>query len=104
MNSISINTLREVIKFTRSVTHLNISWNTIPPQSMLSILELLAKNRRLTDLNLSWNNLILPQDSIKQQEYVLKLLANLIKFNKKFQHFDLSGTGLTKFMCHALGK
>jgi hypothetical protein len=31
-------------------------------------------------------------------------LARLIKFNAKFLHFDLTGTGLTRFMIFHIGK
>ena len=85
------------------MTYLDLSWNSLHPVNMLPLLEILSKNRRLKYINLSWNCIVEHQDTEEHQNYVL-MLARLIKFNKKFLHFDLSGTGLTKFIVQALGK
>jgi Ran GTPase-activating protein (RanGAP) involved in mRNA processing and transport len=58
MNEFSAEILGDVLRFARSITHLDISWNAMVPATMLPLVEILSKNRRLRYLNLAWNGLV----------------------------------------------
>lgn len=96
--------LTEVVRTSRSIIHLDLSWNSIVPLHMKGLLEILAKNRRLQYLNLSWNSIIDQNSSEKQQDKILNYLSRLIKFNMKLGHVDLTCTGLTKYVIYELGR
>ena len=83
----------------------------------LTLLEALARNRRLTDINLSWNTLlgeapkplIAAPDAERQEEAkreheerIASLLSNIVRCNKRLQHFNLENTGLTMTMMRIL--
>jgi hypothetical protein len=57
-NERSIELLGNIVKTSRSITYLDISWNDIPAYQMQRLLEVLSKNRRIQYLNLSWNSII----------------------------------------------
>jgi len=104
LNEFSIADLGEVVQNARALTHLDLSWNYLPPVHMLTIVEILSGNRRLQYINLAWNALIAQDADEKDQMYVLELLGKMIKHNLKFLHFDLTSTGLTHRIVEELGK
>jgi Ran GTPase-activating protein (RanGAP) involved in mRNA processing and transport len=47
LNEFSTEILGDVLRFARSITHLDISWNAMAPNTMSPLVEILSKNRRL---------------------------------------------------------
>ena len=102
-NEESFYALIEVVKKTKTLTYLDISWNQLVPAHFQELLPIIYKNKRLMNINLSWNSIIDTTPSEETEEFVLYYLEKIIKQNKAMQHMDLSGTGLGKKMVHALG-
>jgi hypothetical protein len=117
LNEFSVVTLGAVVRKAKRLEALDISWNSLAPDKMHNLLEIFAANRKLKYLNLSWNSIVaiepgsLPGRALEEGDaepehemQILELLGRLIKFNKKFVHFDLTSTGLTHFMIKSLAK
>ena len=104
LNDSSFRSLIEVVKTTKMLVYLDISWNKLVPEHFQELLPILYKNKRLQNINLSWNNIIDGNPTEKTVDYVLLYIGKIIKQNKNMQHMDLSGTGLNSKIIYELGK
>ena len=57
LNDHSVVALAQIVKSSKSLISLDLSWNKLTLREIMPMLEVLSTNRRLKNLNLSWNNL-----------------------------------------------
>jgi hypothetical protein len=87
----------------RRLTHLDLSWNSLPPKSVKPLLEVITESRRLQFVDLSWTCLVRNEAAEEEQQQTSAMLGSLIKFNKQLLHLNLEQTGLTELVLRDLG-
>ena len=83
----SFKALIQVVKTSKMLISLDISWNQLLPEHFQELLPILYRNKKLTNINLSWNNIIDVNPTLnpaheKNEENVLLYLGKIIKLNK----------------------
>ena len=103
LNDQSLQQLAHVVKSSKSLVSLDLSWNTLTPGQLKPMLQVLSTNRRLQSLNLAWNNISEPKATEKEQLHVIHMIGKMIKHNRAMQHMDLTSTGLSSFLVKEVG-
>ena len=109
LNDHAVVALASIVKSSKSLISLDLSWNKLTLREIMPMLEVLSTNRRLKNLNLSWNNLS-DNQTIQDKEVfekdqlsAIRLIGKLIKHNRAIQHIDLTSTGLTRLQIEEIG-
>ena len=103
LNTESILILSQVVKSSKTLISLDISWNTLKPRQMKPMIEVLSTNRKLHNLNLAWNNVSDNNSSEEDQMIIIKQIGKLIKHSRVLLHVDLTSTGLSEIQIKEIG-
>ena len=103
LNETGFKELCELIGNQKTLTSLDLSWNSMIPAQAKGLLTVLSQNRKLKNLNLSWNNISDVHASQQDMIFISHLIGKIIKHSRTMQHINLTSTGLGTYIIREIG-